>query len=257
MTFFKAKSAIFLTLLIATTPNAFAYEEAVIVTTGLGISSPSFHDGLNGENPAGLVANTSSKITAELHSDNNKFSNPKGLAGVLIGNGHFGAGLELQKNNSSSQVNWGVAGRIAPIFTTLGVSGHHAVPGTKGTYDAGMNIELSKSFQMGIAGFGLSSGPDVIGAGFLWDVDNMLSFVVDGARDLQNDAMVVASGFALNMNRSWVLSASYAYQLTDLAVAGKHAGIRAGVGIRIIQPLLLKYEYNDQALHNLGLSIRF
>jgi hypothetical protein len=239
-----------------TITTAQANEEAFIISTGLGIASPSFHDGMNGENPAGLSSNLTSKIVSEIRSSDHEFSEVNALGGVLLGNGYLGAGLEYEKINDS-RLNWGVSGRIAPIMTTVGFAGHHKIPGTAGNYDAGILISLGGQMQIGISAFDILNAVDRIGLGIIYDIDNMLSFVADVLRDQDNGALLVCPGLALMINPSWIMSLSYAYQITDDAVSERTSGVKGGIGIQFAKPLLFKYEYNDQALHSFGLSIRF
>lgn len=239
--------------------SAAPLEEMSLVTTGLGVAAPSYRDGLSGENPAGLAFNNTSKLHGELSTAENNFNEVRGSGGILIGNGSLGAGLEFQRANET-RLNWGMAASIAPLGTTIAVSGHHAVPGTVGTYDLGMLIGITKNIRLGLQGSNFIGGVDTVGFGLVHSIDPMWSYVLDFMKDLNSGGILFSPGLALNLSHSVMFTLSYVRSIVDGSIdvlgQNKRTGFKSGLGIRLFQPILFRYEYNDQEQHTFGLSLR-
>ncbi len=238
-------------------------EEYLMISNGQGVSSPSFWDGLSGENPAGLVNNHSLKIQTAGATFDDSTKNIHESAALLYGNGLFGAGMEYANFNASpypagaAQINWGVAGRFSSIHTAFGVSGRHSSISTRSYYDFGALIGLFQRVTMGlqVPDFGGKGGPQVVASGFTVMLHPMLDFVVDAAVHLRSHHGTVKPGITLRTDR---VMATGAYGLdfagnTDVLLNSK---LTAGLGIKVTEYVFIEYEYRGMPQHRVGLTLR-
>lgn len=236
-------------------------EEDSIVSNGQGISSPSFWDGLKGENPAGLTQNTSLKLQGGLAAFNGRSDDSlRYSGGLLIGNGLLGAGIEYTTYNGqafaagSGQINWGIAGYLSSLSTSIGVSGHHVSGSNGGSYDLGAMIDLSSALRLGVLLPGINSGIDIIGAGITYHAGRQLDLVLDSSINLGSGGpnLMFKPGISVHFD-SLMLTAAYGFG-DGPGIVSKD--LTAGIGLKVSRGLMLGYEYKGEPEHRLGLTLK-
>ena len=243
--------------------NAFARggnEDQFIISNGQGISSPSFWNGMEGQNPAGIVLNNSNKAQLGFGSFSGT-DQPYGSGGFILGNGVLAAGAEyLSKSSAAStkgQIDWALGGRIEAIRTSLGVSSRMSlVSGSAGVYDIGILADVTSSVRFGFMIPNFTGTIDTFGAGLTFLVNQTVDVVVDADYNTTASGGMVKPG--LNFH-SQNLHASVAYGLnySGTAVTLLADKITAGLGVKLANSLLFSYEYRGVVEHRLGLTLRF
>lgn len=238
-------------------------EDDHVISNGQGVSSPSFWDGLNGENPAGLSYNQTFKLQAGMAGYGNDLDVLRPSGALLVGNGMLGAGIEYAQynggalNSGNAQINWGISGYWTTISTAVGLSGHHATGSSGGSYDLGALIDLSKRLRLGLMLPGFTNGLSVIAGGLTYGMTSSVDLVVDGAIAVSGTKGIrIKPG--INVDADWLhLTFAYAPDMAGgTAATFLREGISAGVGTRLARFLLLSYEYQGLADHRLGLTLK-
>ncbi len=245
--------------------NAYAaiLEDQTSVPNGNGVSSPSFWGGLSGENPAGLAYNTTFKAQGTGASFNSSLSPVYGSGGILLGNGVIGMGAEYARYDSGGNTaygglaDWGIAGRFVPIHTTIGFSGEYTVPGSVGTYNVGALIDLSRSIRFGAMLVNVSNGlHSSMAAGLNVNILRSWDLVVDTGYRIENMTYVIKPG--LNFHHHWfLLSGAYGFKMVGDGAVFVTPQITGAIGVRLASFMLLEYEYQQEALHRVGLTLRW
>lgn len=236
-------------------------EERVLVSNGNGVSSPSFSDGLVGENPAGLAWNQKLKLQVTGAAYNSSLDPIQGGAGVLLGNGLFGAGLDFSKftsgptSSAGSFLNWGLAGHLRSMHLTLGVSGHHTIPGGSSSYDLGLMYEPSNKFRLGFMAPDFVNEFNVLAAGLTYELDTAAELVVDFDYSLNSKVGVVKPGVTFHAGPFHVTGA-YGMNYLGNGESFLSKKFTAGLGFRVTQAVLFSYEYQGISLHRAGLTLR-
>lgn len=237
-------------------------EDQTSIPNGNGVSTPSFWDGMSGQNPAGMSFNTTFKVQGTAAAFDSKLSKPKESGGILGGNGLIGAGLEWSKYNTGpitgngSLANWAVAGRLAAIHSMFGFSGHYSIPGGVGNYDAGTLIDLSRSLRFGAMVTDFTNGLHVVAAGLNYTVMNSVDAVVDGAYRIQNNYGIVKPGLSYH-HGFFQFSGAYGVRLVGQGEVFVSSGWSGAIAVRLTHFLLVEYEYQTRTLHRLGLTLRW
>lgn len=249
------------TILVAS--SAFAKggnEDQFIISNGQGISSPSYWNGMEGQNPAGIVLNHSNKAQLGYGSFSGT-KQPYGSGGLILGNGVLAAGVEyLNKSTPTStkgQIGWALGGRIEAIHTSFGVSSRMSlVSGSTGTYDVGLMTDLGSSIRFGFMIPNFTDKIETLGAGLTFRMSSIADFVVDADYYTGVSGGMVKPGLTFH---SQYLHASVAYGLnySGKSVTLLADKITAGLGVKIANSLLLSYEYRGVVDHRLGLTLRF
>jgi hypothetical protein len=237
-------------------------EEDYLISNGQGISSPSFWDGLNGENPAGLSYNSSLKVQGGAGAYDDDFSPIRGSGALILGNGLLGAGLEYSgyqvgPASNSGVINWGVGGYFSAIQTALGVSGHHIMGSSAGSYDIGALIDLGSRLRLGAMIPNFTNGVDALGVGLCFALDRSIDLVIDSALELAGSTSVrFKPGINFHLD-SVQASAAYAPAASG-GVGGNliSDGFTAGLGFRLMRSALISYEYQGSIQHRLGLTLK-
>lgn len=237
-------------------------EEDHIVSNGQGISSPSFWDGLKGENPAGLTQNTSLKLQGGLAAFDSDFNPVKPSGALLIGNGLLGAGLEYSTYSSgalpsgSSLINWGIAGYLSSLSTSLGVSGHHQSGSNGGSYDLGVIIGLGSSVKLGVLVPNFTNGLDVLGGGLTFSVDRSIDLVLDSSANLSGGSphLMFKPGLSIHLD-SITATAAYGFG-SDTGANLIAKDLTAGLGFSLGRKLMIGYEYQGAPKHRFGLTLK-
>ena len=247
----------------ARSSSIFGSEHRYMITNGQGVSSPSFLDGLNGANPAGLIYNTSVKLEAAGATFDNSTNDIKGSGALLAGNSLIAAGAEYSQFNTeplssgTDQVNFGVAARLAALNTTLGVSGHAISNGGGTTYDAGTLIDLFPRLTFGAMLKDFTNGIHEAAAGFTFVADSMLDFVVDAAYQIDEKEATVKPGLTLHTD---LIQAAVAYGIKVTKNTADDPFLSrdftAGLGLKLTQNILIEYQYKVFPQHWLGLTLR-
>jgi hypothetical protein len=260
----RMKQTLFLALVFCVGLNQTAFarggnEDGFMVSNGQGISSPSYWNGIEGQNPAGIVANSSMK----LQLGGGSFSGtdqPYGSGGLLLGNGMVGAGVEyLSKSaagSSNGQINWGLGGRIQSLGTSIGVSSRFVMGGAS-VYDAGILVEPNSRFRFGLMVPHVNTTIDTFGSGITIALDNTVDFVVDADYSSVTRGGIAKPGLTF---RSQSLQATLAYGLaykTGVTTGGLlNDSLNAGLGAKIGNSMMFSYEYRGVVDHRVGLTIR-
>jgi hypothetical protein len=229
-------------------------EESAMVSNGQGISSPSFWNALISQNPAGLNFNQTTKLQIGAGQYNTK--EQFGSAGILGGSSILSGGTEFQKSKSSQGVlNSGLAVRLAPISTSVGVSSHYTIKGSS-TFDAGLLIDLSNRIRFGFMVPHFTDTVNTFAGGLTYAMDASVDLVVDADYNTSSRAGVVKPGVTF---RTSMFQASAAYGLfyTGNFTSLIQDGFTGGLGIRLADSLLISYEYRGIPEHRLGLTLRF
>jgi hypothetical protein len=249
--------------------SAMTGEDYAIISNGQGISSPSFWNGIEGENPAGLVNNQSLKLQvaagsysgAFLGSASNVGAGSLGSGGILVGNGMLGSGVDFQEFMNSSgvkqgKINWGLAGRLQPIATTFGLSSHTLLKGARSTYDAGLMIEPLRQIRVGFTVPNFTNANRTIAGGVTYLLDESVEMVVDADYNSHDSCGVVKPGVTLH---AAMVQAAIAYGVRFKGTVNEllNQGFTAGLGIKLAQSLLISYEYRGIPDHRVGLTLRF
>ena len=237
-------------------------EDNFMISNGQGVSSPSFWDGINGANPAGLVYNSSIKLQAGAATFDDSTQNIRESGGLLLGNGNLGAGLEYSKYSSTpypqnqAQINGGLAARLPFVNTTFGVSAHSVTPDGTRTYDAGMITELWPRLNFGAMIKDFTHGMHEVASGLTFAADPMLDLVVDAAYQITEKEGAVKPGITIHTSLLQ-LSAAYGLRMTgnqdDDFLTRK---LSAGLGLKLTQNILIEYQYKVLPEHWLGVTLR-
>jgi hypothetical protein len=249
--------------LFAITGSAFAkggFEDSFMVSNGQGISSPSYWNGLQGQNPAGILANGSMKLQLGAGSFSGT-NQPYGSGGILLGNNMVGAGVEYisrsSEGSTSGQINWGLGGRIQSLATSIAVSSRFVVGNGSPVYDAGILVEPSSRFRFGLMVPNVNATITTVGAGVTVAVDSTVDVVVDADYSTSSKGGLVKPGLTF---RSQSLQATLAYGLaykSGLLTGGLlNDSLTAGLGLKIGNSMMFSYEYRGVVDHRAGLTIR-
>ncbi|MBS1958005.1 MAG: hypothetical protein JST80_00900 [Bdellovibrionales bacterium] len=233
-------------------------EENAMVSNGQGVSSPSFWDGLSGENPAGLTQNQSLKLQGGLASLNSSMSNLKPSGGLLIGNGLLGAGIEYTTYGGGAainEINWGIGGYLTSISTAFGISGHHVSGSSSGSYDLGVLIDLGSNLRLGGMIPNFTNGLDIVGAGLTYKYSSDIDFVVDGAYSLNHSYGTIKPGLTIHTG-TLNLTGAYGIHLTGSTNALLYEDFAAGLGFVLTRTVLIEYEYRGLPQHRIGLTLK-
>jgi hypothetical protein len=238
------------------------YEEQFIVSNGNGVSSPSYWNGLQGQNPAGLTANSSMKLqlgAGSLSGTNNVY----GSGGLLIGNGAVAAGAEyLSKSavgSNNGKLNWGLGGRIQSLNTSIGISSHAVANGGAPTYDIGLIIDPSSKFRFGFMVPNFTSTIDTFAAGIAVGVDNSVDVVVDADYSKSVSGGLVKPGLTFrsqSLQATVAYGVSYASGSTIATSSVLNDQLTIGFGAKLGNSMLFSYEYRGVVEHRAGLTIR-
>jgi len=233
-------------------------EERYMISNGQGISSPSFSDGLFGQNPAGLVLNHSLKFKAienlGTFAPATTFNGAYPSGSLLMGNGILGAGVNGGGRPYES-LDWGISGRVQTIFATFGVSSHTTFGVTPSLYDAGALFEPVHSLRFGFMIPHINVALDAFAGGVTYLYSDSIEVVVDADYDSKYSLGVFKPGITF---RTDYLQATAAYGLRYLGTTDAllYSGLTAGVGVRVIEPVLLTYEYGGLTTHRLSVTLR-
>jgi hypothetical protein len=237
-------------------------EENAMVANGQGISSPSFWGGVSGQNPAGLVDNFGLKLQGAAATFDDSTKNARESGGIFLGNGSFAAGAEYSTFNASPypvgqhQLNFGLGARLSMIHTSVGVSSQSVSTGGGTSDDVGMIMDMA-SLRLAAMIPDFNHGLHILGGGFVWVADQMVDFVVDAGYHLQDKEGIVKPGISIHTN---LLQATAAYGFRfagvsdDVLVTTKFS---AGLGLKLMDKILIEYEYRVLPEHRLGLTLRF
>jgi len=233
-------------------------EEHYVVANGQGISSPSFSDGLFGQNPAGLVLNRSLKL--KINGNVGTFeplSLPRGTytsASLLVGNGILGAGVSGGGRPYDS-LDWGIAGRVPAIFSTFGLSSHTEFGVTPSLWDTGVLFEPFDAIRVGFMVPHINLSLDSFAGGITYLYNSYFDAVVDIDYDSKYSLGVLKPGITF---RNDYVEATAAYGLRYLGKddALLYSGLSVGIGLKVIEPLLVSYEYGGLVTHRLGVTLR-
>jgi hypothetical protein len=239
-------------------------ETNYMVANGQGVSSPSFWGGVEGENPAGLAWNQRTKIQGTLAAFDDSLDTTRGSGGILLGNGQFGAGLEYSGYSGDSAypsgdalLNWGLAGRLTTINTTIGISGHDNIGGISGSsYDVGALIDLSSSLRLGALIPDFTNGLHDVTAGITYMLDPAADIVIDGAYNMQSHESMIKPGLTFRADMLQA-TAAYGFHANGVDDVFLYHGFTGGIGVRLTESVLIEYEYRVLPEHRLGLTLRF
>ena len=233
-------------------------EEQFMVSNGQGISSPSFSDGLFGHNPAGLALNRSVKLKGSEGMGKDPTSYYQGSytsASLMMGNGLLGAGVSGGGRPYES-LDWGVAGRVQTIFSTFGLSCHTALGVVPSLFDAGVLFEPIHSIRIGFMIPHINEAFDAFTGGVTYLYSDSFEAVVDADYDSQFSIGVIKPGITFKTD---FLQATASYGMRYLGKNGYvalYSGFSAGVGVKVIEPVLVTYEYGGLTTHRLSLMLR-
>jgi hypothetical protein len=241
-------------------------ENSYMVANGQGVSSPSFWTGMEGQNPAGLAYNQTTKLQGGLAFDDNGDS-ARGSGGILTGNGEYGAGIEYSKYNAGefydndAVLNFGAAARISSLSTTVGLSGHdylnNGTGSSNSSYDLGVLINPMQNVRIGAMLPDFTNGLHVIAAGLTYMVDPAADLVIDGAYQNDGNELMVKPGLTLRANNMLQATAAYGFHINGADDVFLYHGFSGGVGIRLTDSVLIEYEYRVLPEHRVGLTLRF
>lgn len=239
-------------------------EDRAMVNNGQGVSSPSFWGGLSGANPAGLVNNTEFKLQGAAATSSDSIHHVQESGGAFAGNGQFGVGLQYTNYNdgssfgdSSHSIDFGLAGTVETLHTAFGLSGHAYNGGGTGTYNAGALIDLAPAVRMGATLPDFTHTLQKFGAGFTYMADQMVDFVVDAGYNFKYSNGLVKPGISIHTN---IIQATIAYGFrftgtSDDEVVTKN--FTGGLALKLMNNILIEYEYQSVLRHRLGLTLRF
>ena len=238
--------------------NGLMEEDHFVVSNGQGVSSPSFWNGLKGQNPAGMVFNQETKLQIGAGSYS---GGSLGSAAFLMGNGMLGAGAEFEEliytgGSKKGKINWGLAGRLEMIMTTLGFSSHTALQGGGTSYDAGLFIEPSRRFRLGLTLPNINASISTVATGVTYQLDESVEMIVDADYNKNASCGVLKPGLSFHTTK---LQATAAYGLRFKGNVDQllKQGFTAGFGFQLAQSLLISYEYHGVIDHRVGLTLRF
>jgi hypothetical protein len=234
-------------------------EDQYMIGNGQGISSPSFWEGLKGQNPVGLVNNQRIKFQGAGAVFSDSVSNARASGGVLAGLGPLGMGVELAQFDAApyargtSAVNWGLAADLRAVDVVLGISGHHM--GGAGSCNVGLAYQPLTWFRLALMVPRVNQNPKVFGGGVTLEVDPAIDLVMDAALDTRDSALMLKPGLTLHADRFHV-SGAYGHRQRGSSDPLLSNGLTAAVGLKISNHLLLEYSYQGLSRHLLGLTLR-
>lgn len=235
-------------------------EERSVISNGNGVSSPSFTDGLHGQNPAGLAENSSFKVHALGAGYNSSFDPFLGGVDFLFGNGLLGAGVGYNKPfgngiSNNGTLAWGLAGRLQSMNLALGFSGNHFLTGGGSRFDFGLLYEPSQKFRFGFTLPDLANQIDLLAFGFMYQLDPIAELVLDADYSTPSKVGVIKPGLNFYVS-SFQISAAYGLNYTGTGSNYLTKKLTAGMGFKVTQAVMLSYEYQGLALHRIGLTMR-
>jgi hypothetical protein len=253
---------------------ALGSEDRFMISNGQGISSPSFRNGIAGQNPAGMVFNQSSKlqIGAGSYYEGSQIGKATstsggmfgyGSAAVLLGNGLLGAGLEFQNfinyfkdGSPQGMINWGLGGHLQSLNTSFGLSSHTLLNSAGTTFDLGMFTEVIPHIRLALMIPDFTNGFKTLSGGATYILNEKIEIVVDADYNSTLSIGTLKPGVSFHSD---FIHATAAYGLRYLGngTALLYEGLTAGLGIRVFYPLLFTYEYRGIPLHLAGLTLRF
>lgn len=236
-----------------------------MVSNGQGVSSPSFWDGIEHENPAGLAFNSSAKLQFGAGSYKGSGLKDRTLVseGLLLGNGMIGAGVQYQSlpnfdgtGMTQGKIHWGLAGKIETVFTTFGISSHTTLNGGASTLDLGVLIHPIRPIRLGFMMPDFTHNIGVFAGGITFLISESLDVVIDADYNSIFSLGMLKPGVTWRWN--W-LQTTFAYGIRYLGESDAllSHGVSAGLGLRIVRSVLFSYEYQGDTEHRLGLTLRF
>jgi hypothetical protein len=235
-------------------------EDQFIISNGQGVSSPSYWNSLEGQNPAGIVLNNSNKAQfgfGSFSGTDQRF----GSGGLILGNGVLAAGVEYlnhsSANSAKGQMNWALGGRIEAVRTSLGISSRMSlVSGSTGVYDIGLLSDLGSSVRFGLMIPNFTNTIQTVGAGLAIRLNATADLVVDADYNTSVSGGMVKPGLSFH-SQSLHASVAYGLNYSGKTVTLLADRFTAGLGVKLANALLFSYEYRGVVEHRLGLTLRF
>lgn len=234
-------------------------EDQYMIANGQGVSSPSFWEGIKGQNPSGLVNNQRIKFQGAGAFFSDSLNQARASGGVLAGLGPLGMGLEYSQFGSTpyasgtSAVNWGLAAELRSLDLAIGVSGNHV--GRNASYTVGLAYQPVNGFRLALMAPQVNQNPKVFGGGITLEIDPAIDLVMDAALDTRDSAIMLKPGLTLHADRFHV-SGAYGHRHRGTSDPLLTAGLSAAVGLKVSEHILLEYSYQGLSRHLLGLTLR-
>lgn len=242
-----------------------------LLSVGGGIASPSVTSAL-GENPAGLMYNTRTKVQAATATGSESL-NPVGFGGLLFGgNGFVGGGIGLQGFNNQTEgggqillLNWGLAAEFTSLNMAFGFTGTRTLhrsgvvmgtgSGTTWCVDTGVIINPHGSSRYGLTLFQILDSVDAIGAGWAIDASSWSTFALDGTYSPDSKSAVVKPGLSLQFD-GFQMSSGYGFRAVGDSGSWIRQGLSLGVGFNLGDHMFAQMYYNHIALYYGGITFR-
>jgi hypothetical protein len=240
--------------------GSYGREDQSMVANGQGVSSPSFWEGLKGQNPAGLSFNQRLKFQASAAAFGSDLDPIRASGGVLFGSSFLGGGVEFSQFDSGpyasgiGAIQWGLGGNLDVLNLRLGVSGRH-IKNTAGSYTVGLLFEPVRAIRVGLMVPRAQNGIGVVGAGLTFMLDPAIDVVVDGSLEPSSSHGVVKPGLTFH-SHGFQLSASYGFRVRGTTDPLLYARFSGALGLKLSDHIFLEYSYRGLPEHLLGLTLR-
>lgn len=237
-------------------------ENSSMIGNGQGVSTPSYWQGLNGHNPAGLAINSTLKVQGTGAAFDSDLSPARASGAVLGGNGTIGAGVEWSQYRRSplpfgeSNLNWGVGVRLSPVHSMIGISGRHNIPGNTAVYTAGLLFDVTRSVRFGLVVEDFTESFNAFSVGLNGQLTSYLEWIVDAGTNRSTNTSIVKPGFKVHVG-NLNLSTAYGFRMEGRAAITMTPEWTTAIGFQITSFTAIQYEYQGLTEHRVGLTLKW
>lgn len=230
--------------------------------------------GFIGENPAGLIYNSTPSIQGFIASDKDHPELLSNGISVGAGNGLAAATLGVQSfanatddRGSITRLNFGLATYAESLGTVIGLSGAYRFtnrasravdPGLEATWTANLGLLFNPFgiFRLGLNLYELDKGMTGAAAGVSAKLNSSSVLSIDAGADNRGRGLTVKPGIGVTAG---ALSLTYAYGMqVDREVRSNIApGNTIGVGLQATDTVHVVGYYNHFELYSLSVKLRF
>lgn len=231
-----------------------------LLSIGAGISSPSVTSAI-GENPAGLIANQTTKLLVSGFSENSSFD-PLGLGGTMyFGNGTVGAGLGYQKvtDGGGSAMVFGLAGEITAMNLAFGAAGSYQLSdgfADRLGLDLGLQFNARGPLKFGATAFNVNGGVNSYGAGVSYDANPSARLVIDASVNDDFEGLRLKPALGVTVQK-FQITYGYGIEIDDTASSFIRGGSALGLGYEFGRNFHLQGYYNQIAKYYIAGMFRF
>lgn len=220
------------------------HDRADRLSTAAGVAAPSSILGLDSDNPAGLADVGDPRVVGAFVEHG---GSGDGLGRVFTGNGRAGVGAGIDTDGAAVV---GGAAAIPAIGAAFGLRARY--DDGFGGIDLGLTLGSDRTVQLGLAAYGLESGPDSLAAGLALALGPDATFAVDVGTNERLDGATVKPGVRIAAGRAQLMLA-YGFDVGSAVASPVGDGVSGGIGFELGSRLLIQYYADHFTHHYLGL----